>query len=751
MGRNNLFNLCRVSFFLTSMSDNETLWESLLVGSRPPRPLMDETLTYLKSQNFKTCSPVQEACIPAFLNNRDVAVEACTGSGKTLAYLIPVVETLVERLTKLNAGDEELLLDLPAGCDPNILAIGAVILTPTRELALQILKVLKDYLLAFRQHPVSSMLYTMCWTGGKPMHQDKETVAGQRLAIAKRLKGNQRPLGILITTPGRLQNHLSDKSPLEKQRDFTVNTLQLLILDEADRLFSNKSFQDQTQACLSALPRQRRTGLFSATLTDDVRFLGVTGLRNPLFIRLKLEENGQQKEVEESTSSTAPSEKEASSGDSDDDNQSSHEPNCGAQIVVAPHISRQHSMPDTLVHQYVMVEYPEKLGLLLKMLNMRTYKRVLVFMQSCSAVNFYHNMLKDVLLPFSEAKGDCPKYLTNRRGTTWNINKIHGRMSKAKRQGSLKRFIQGVPVAGKKKGVVNRMDILIASDLAARGLDLPDVDLVVQFDPPPSAADYIHRAGRTARAGKSGKSIAFLMRGQTEFVDLLANKGVVMKRLGTKELNEILKSNVMPRSAEEIGLKLFPVEGKFELKDMSVTKITLAPEDTEDPPLSTSHPDFAKELEILLRVLKLAQCRDRLYYSDAKDTFVATVQSYKETKLEFIFPFKLLDLGLIGTGLGLCRIPRIKEVLGKTLKHFEAETGIVPSAIKFRNEALQRKYQQHKAEVKAKKKALYEKLKIRDLKRSLSIKEKKKLKRKLAETEWSELAKDGEYIELDTS
>lgn len=307
-------------------------FEELRVGVEQ-RPLSRGVLEFLKSQNIAKCSPVQQAAISTFLGNNDVAVEACTGSGKTLAFLIPIAE----RLQKLKATD----LSLPS--DPSKCAIiAALILAPTRELVQQIHAILKDLLDSVNQHPTDSetvdngrkrnkdtdphgedeeeeeeedededdrkpkkiVFYSLDMFGGRPTTTDAQ-VFSKRLAKALAIKTETQrsertarlALGALCATPGRLKTHLDGNDILKLDRDWTFRNLEVLVLDEADRLFSETAFQTQLRSCLQVLPRQRRTGVFSATLTSEIQNLALSGLRNPLLIQLKLSVSTKQKQA----------------------------------------------------------------------------------------------------------------------------------------------------------------------------------------------------------------------------------------------------------------------------------------------------------------------------------------------------------------------------------------------------------------------------------------------------------------------
>ncbi|EKX42052.1 hypothetical protein GUITHDRAFT_141524 [Guillardia theta CCMP2712] len=203
-----------------------------------PKPLSNKTMEAIRALGFSRMTPVQQATIPLLLTNKDVAVQACTGSGKTAAFLIPAFELLLRLEEKLKMHE-----------------VGALVIAPTRELAMQILSVAKLMSACVPEISVAIL------TGGS---DNDET-----LRVFLEEGGN-----IVIGTPGRLQHTLT------KVTQFNVKKLELLILDEADRLL-DMGFQAALNSILEKLPKLRRTGLFSATMNNEVAALARAGLRNP--------------------------------------------------------------------------------------------------------------------------------------------------------------------------------------------------------------------------------------------------------------------------------------------------------------------------------------------------------------------------------------------------------------------------------------------------------------------------------------
>lgn len=225
-------------------------------------PLADWILDAINTNGWGArMTPVQAATIPLFRRNVDVVVEAVTGSGKTLSYLIPVIDKILK-------ADESL--------KPH--NVTAIIVSPTRELANQIYDVLTTQILPF--HPPSAEILPMLKDEDEKRTLKKEPVVVPQLLIAGLTKPRadlsffvRKSPNLLIATPGRLAELLS--SPLVK-----TSHLEVLVMDEADRLL-DLGFKPQLNTILGYLPKQRRTGLFSASMSEAVSELIRTGLRNP--------------------------------------------------------------------------------------------------------------------------------------------------------------------------------------------------------------------------------------------------------------------------------------------------------------------------------------------------------------------------------------------------------------------------------------------------------------------------------------
>jgi len=366
-------------------------------------PLSEKILEVLQILDYEFMTPVQGATIPHFMNNKDVAVEAITGSGKTLAFVIPLLEIL-SKVSRTWTGK----------------VTGALVLTPTRELASQITGVLENFSGCFS-------FKTLLLIGGTDVHDDVSKI-------------NSDGGHIIVATPGRLVDLLGREycSLAGSLRD-----LEVLVLDEADRLLE-MGFEQSVNAILSYCPKQRRTGLFSATLNNNVKALIRAGLRNPVTISVKDKRTIKDK---------APT-------------------------------------PKSLSNYFLVCDPANKLSVLLKILAEKCNEKIIVFFATCASVGYFSAVTKRLL----------PEL---------NVVAMHGKMHK-RRQQLFKKFFDS-PQA-----------VLMCTDVMARGVDFPSVDLVIQFDPPSSTSSFVHRCGRTARLGKQGQALVMLLPSEVAYVEFLS-------------------------------------------------------------------------------------------------------------------------------------------------------------------------------------------------------------------------------------
>ncbi|RMZ90500.1 hypothetical protein DV736_g2273, partial [Chaetothyriales sp. CBS 134916] len=345
-------------------------------------PLSQATQKGLSASHFKTLTAIQARAIPPALKGADILGAAKTGSGKTLAFLIPVLENLYrKRWTEYDG-------------------VGVLILSPTRELAIQIFDVLRK---VGRGHTFSAGLVI----GGKSLQDERERMGR---------------MNILVATPGRMQQHL------DQTADLDVGNLQILVLDEADRIM-DMGFTSTVDAIIEHLPRDRQTLMFSATQTKKVSDLARLSLTEPEFVSV--------------------------------------------------HEAADNATPSRLQQNYVVTPLPDKLDTLWSFLRANVKKKTLVFLSSGKQVRFVYEA-------FRHLQPGIP------------LLHLHGRQKQTARLEITSRFSS------------SKHACLFATDVAARGLDFPSVDWVIQLDCPEDADTYIHRVGRTARYESEGKAILFL-------------------------------------------------------------------------------------------------------------------------------------------------------------------------------------------------------------------------------------------------
>nr|XP_015851640.1 ATP-dependent RNA helicase DDX55 isoform X2 [Peromyscus maniculatus bairdii] len=462
------------------------------------------------------------------MKNKDVAAEAVTGSGKTLAFVIPIVEILLRREEKLKKSQ-----------------VGAIIITPTRELAIQIDEVLTHFTKHFPQF--SQIL----WIGGRNPGEDVERF--------KQHGGN-----IIVATPGRLEDMFRRKA---EGLDLAscVRSLDVLVLDEADRLL-DMGFEASINTILEFLPKQRRTGLFSATQTQEVENLVRAGLRNP--VRISVKEKG----------------------------------------VAA---SSTQKTPSRLENHYMICKADEKFNQLVHFLRNRQQEKHLVFFSTCACVEYYGKALEALL---KRVKILC----------------IHGKM-KYKRN---KIFLEFRKL---------QSGILVCTDVMARGIDIPEVNWVLQYDPPSNASAFVHRCGRTARIGHGGSALVFLLPMEEAYINFLA------------------------------------INQKCPLQEMSLQKNTVD----------------------LLPKLRAMATADRAVFEKGMKAFVSFVQAYAKHECSLIFRLKDLDFASLARGFALLRMPRMPELRGKQFPDFvptDIDTDTIPFKDKVREKQRQKLLEQKRKE-----------------------------------------------------
>ncbi|XP_043286175.1 probable ATP-dependent RNA helicase DDX10 [Venturia canescens] len=374
-------------------------------------PLSSKTQKALRENGYTEPTDIQRQSIGLALRGNDILGAAKTGSGKTLAFLIPVLEILYcKRWTRLDG-------------------VGALVITPTRELAYQIYETLRK---VGQYHDISAGLII----GGKDLQFEK-----------KRMD----QCNIIICTPGRLLQHM-DENPL-----FDCVTMQVLVLDEADRCL-DMGFETTMNAIIANLPPTRQTLLFSATQTKSVRDLARLSLKNPMYISV--------------------------------------------------HEHAEHTTPEGLQQSYVICNLEDKMAMLWSFIRHHLKQKVIVFFSSCKQVKYTYEVL-------------C------RMRPGISLLALYGTLHQLKRMSIYESFC-------KKQNAV-----LFATDIAARGLDFPAVNWVVQMDCPEDTNAYIHRAGRTARFQRGGESLLVLLPSEEKMIERLKERKIPisMIKINPNKLN----------------------------------------------------------------------------------------------------------------------------------------------------------------------------------------------------------------------
>ncbi|CAI4060963.1 ATP-dependent RNA helicase SPB4 SKDI_06G0650 [Saccharomyces kudriavzevii IFO 1802] len=380
--------------------------------------------TGLDVMGFETMTPVQASTIPMLAGNKDVVVDSVTGSGKTAAFVIPILEKIVKEEANTFKFKKA--------------HFHSLIIAPTRELSRQI----ETVVLSFLEHYPSDLFPVKCQllvgTNEGSVRDDVSIFLENRPQI-------------LVGTPGRVLDFL--QMPAVK-----TSACSMVILDEADRLL-DMSFIKDIERILRLLPKQRRTGLFSATMRSAGSDIFKTGLRNPVRIT----------------------------------------------------VNSKHQAPSSLKLDYCVVNPLEKLQLLVSILNNYKFKKCIVYFPTCVSVSYFYSFIqrlskKNILISELE------------------VFSLHGKLQTSARTKTLASFTESL-----------NNSVLFTTDVAARGIDIPEVDLVIQLDPPTNSDMFMHRCGRTGRANRIGKAITFLNRGREEdFVPFMQVKNVELEEADLK-------------------------------------------------------------------------------------------------------------------------------------------------------------------------------------------------------------------------
>lgn len=341
--------------------------------------LEDSVLDALDAMNFQECTPVQEQTIPVILEGHDLIGVAQTGTGKTAAYLLPVLN----QLSKGGYPED---------------AINCIVMSPTRELAMQIDQQMEGFSYFM---PVSSVAV---YGGNDGIRFEQEK------------KGLTLGADVVIATPGRLISHLS-------LGYVDLSRVSFFILDEADRMLDMGFYEDIMQI-VKYLPKERQTIMFSATMPAKIQQLANTILTDPVEVKLAV------------------------------------------------------SKPADKIIQTAYICYEaQKLGIIKSLFKEQKPERVIIFASSKLKVKEVAKALKHLNL---------------------NVGEMHSDLEQSQREDIMHEFRNG------------RVNLLVATDIVARGIDIDDIRLVINYDVPHDSEDYVHRIGRTARANNDGCAITFV-------------------------------------------------------------------------------------------------------------------------------------------------------------------------------------------------------------------------------------------------
>ena len=683
----------------------------------------------LGALGFDLMTPVQAAAIPLLLSHRDVTVEACTGSGKTLAFVVPAVEIILRRERPLKARE-----------------VGVLIISPTRELARQTTAVCAHFAASSEGLLAPPLLIT----GGDAVATDLA-----RVAAAKGLP-------LVVATPGRLDDLLA------RYDLFDLRELEVLILDEADTLL-DMGFRPQISRILSRLPKQRRTGLFSATQTREVKELARAGLRNPASVAVAV--RAQQ----------APALAVAGAGDSTGTSSSSSSSSSGGGDGAAGSLEGGHSTvgvvsatfgvqatPTSLVNYYAVSGPGHKPLLLLRFLHEHRHEKVMVFFLTCAAVDFWERVLSSLPLEalVAAAAGGAQPFPTGAGGGSGGgeagvtkagkSNKqrkkeaaaaaaaqkqpegrgdghpvcrnglrvlgLHGKMVQKRRNGVFAQFravrasggvggsqsggcfgggvVAGAGGAGGDAAPTAPATgaVLLCTDVAARGLDVPDVDWIVQFDAPQDPAAFVHRVGRAGRAGRKGASLLLLSPSEDAYVEFLA-----LRKIGLAPFRPWKDLNHWWRRAENAegngggggGGSGGGGSGKRGRRSGEEDEDDDGGEEDEDEALlacgavsRTESLDLAAAS--LAGAVKRLASRDRDVLERGSKAFMAHLRAYQDHKCEFIFRLASLDVGGLANAFGLLKLPKIPELRSLKVRGFVPDFAVKTEDVPYLDKARER-------------------------------------------------------------
>ena len=404
----------------------------------------------VKDMGFEEATPIQSQAISVIMEGKDIIGQSQTGTGKTAAFGLPCLEML----------------------DPDNKGLQALILCPTRELAIQVSEEFRKFL-KYKENIKVLPIY-----GGQPI--DRQITALK--------KGVQ----VIIGTPGRVMDHM-------RRHTIKMNSVKYVVLDEADEML-DMGFRDDIETIMLKVPEERQTVMFSATMSQDILDLSRRYMTNPEYIKIT------RKEL------TVPS------------------------IEQAYFDVKEKTKPDAL----------------------------------CRIIDMYNPKLSIV---FCNTKKRVDEVVEQLQGRGYFAEALHGDLKQPQRDKVMQKFRNGT------------IEILVATDVAARGIDVDDVDIVFNYDVPQDDEYYVHRIGRTGRAGRSGKAFTFCVGKEIyKLRDIMryTKTKIIQKKLPTlSDIEEIKTANFLERVKEVIdegalGKYIDMVDNMVNEDDVAATDIAAA-------------------------------------------------------------------------------------------------------------------------------------------------------------------------------
>jgi len=415
--------------------------------------LAPELLKALTDSGYTTPTPIQAQAIPVALAGADLMAGAQTGTGKTAAFALPLLQKLLPHANN--------------GASPAKHPVRALILTPTRELAIQVEESVKAYA---KHTPLRSLVV---YGGVDIRTQTPHLKTG---------------VEVLVATPGRLLDHI-------EQKTVQLNQVQILVLDEADRML-DMGFMPDLKRILALLPKQRQNLMFSATFSNEIKRLADDFLTKPQLIE----------------------------------------------------VARSNATNDNVTQKVYQVAQSDKEALLIQLLKAAEAKQVIIFTKTKITASRLSRSLE-------------------REGIA--ADAIHGDKTQQERIKALDAFKAGTCTA------------LVATDVAARGLDITELPMVINYEIPSAPEDYVHRIGRTGRAGASGIAISFVSPEEEKYMVEIEK---LIKRQIPKEVVAIEKTGARSHSSSRPATSK-PSHAKTATsnQDATATKRTPVKKKSNDP------------------------------------------------------------------------------------------------------------------------------------------------------------------------